>query len=152
MRRRSLVHSILEGTGCKVTLVTGEKIIGVHLRKERVPEGITVLKGAKGFFSKITEVFLRLDRVPSRQIQDYVAPDLPVVHRVGSRMDNSTLPVGFPALTTGAILVCGSNNSEVVSVLQQHIYFLVSFLCLFHSNFLYILKDLLLNVLVYPPL
>ncbi len=119
VRRRSLVHSMLEGTGCKVTLVTGDKIIRVHLQKERIPEAITVLKGTKGFFSKITEVFLRLDRVPSRQIQDYIAPDLPVVHRVGSRMDNSTLPVGFPALATGTILVCGSKNSEVVSVLQQ---------------------------------
>lgn len=119
VRRRSFVHTMLEGSGCKVTLITGEKIIGVHIRKERVPAGITVFKGEKGFHSKIIEVFLRLDRVPSRHIQDYVAPDLPVVHRVGTRMDNSTLPVGFPAFTTGTTLVCGSSNSEVVSVLQQ---------------------------------
>lgn len=119
-RRRSLVHSMLEGIGCKVTLVTGEKkIFGFYRRKERVPEGITVFKAVKGFHSKITEAFLRLDRVPSRQFQDYVAPDLPVVYRVGTRMDNPSLPVGFPRATSGTLLVCGSKNSEVVSVLQQ---------------------------------
>ena len=119
VRRRSMTHTMLEGTGCKVTIVTGEKIIGVHLHKERVQEGITVFKGEKGFHSKIPEAFLTLDRVPSRHIQDYAAPDLAVVHKVGTRVDNPALPIGFPALTTGSVLVCGSSNTEVISVLQQ---------------------------------
>ncbi|MHA2248318.1 MAG: hypothetical protein ACXADY_25435 [Candidatus Hodarchaeales archaeon] len=119
VRRRSMTYSILEASGCKVTLVTGKKIIGVHFHGEKVSEGITVFKGKKGFQSKLSEPFLKLDRVPSRHIQHFAAPNLPIVHRVGMRVDNPALPVGFPTLSRGTLLVCGSTNSELLSILQQ---------------------------------
>jgi hypothetical protein len=119
VKRRSMVYTLLEASGCKVTLVTGKKLIGSHLQGEKVAEGVSVFKGVKGFLSKIIEPFLRLDRVPSRHIQDYAVPDLPVVHRVGSLITNSNKLVGFPTLTTGPLLICGSSNTEVISALQQ---------------------------------
>ncbi|MFX1283112.1 MAG: hypothetical protein ACFFB5_05625 [Promethearchaeota archaeon] len=119
VKRRSMVHTILEASGCQVTLVSGERLIRVHFHGERVPEGITVFKGYRGFQSKWVEPFLRLDRVPSRHIQHYVAPDLPVVHKVGTQITNPALPVGFPALRTGSVLVCGSTNTEVLTILQR---------------------------------
>ncbi|MHA2247135.1 MAG: hypothetical protein ACXADY_19475 [Candidatus Hodarchaeales archaeon] len=119
VRRRSMTYTMLEASGCKAILVTGNKIINVSLHSEKVPEGITVFKATKGFLSKIVEPFLTLDRVSSRHIHDYPAPDLPVMHRVGTRMDDSSSFVGFPALTTGPLIVCGSSNTEVISVLQQ---------------------------------
>ncbi|UCG90572.1 MAG: hypothetical protein JSU57_02255 [Candidatus Heimdallarchaeota archaeon] len=119
VKRRSMVHTILEASGCRVTLVTGEKLIQVHFHRERVPAGITVFKGYKGFQSKWIEPFLHLDRVPSRHIQHFAAPELPVVHKVGSQITNSAQPVGFPALCTGSVLVCGSTNTEVLTILQQ---------------------------------
>lgn len=119
VRRRSMTYTILEASGCKVTLVTGEKILGAHLRGEKVPEGITVFKDQNGFHSKLVEPFFRLNRVPSRHIHDYPVPSLPVIHPVGTRMGDSTIPVGFPALTTDPVLLSGSNTTEVISVVQQ---------------------------------
>ena len=119
LRRRSMTYTVLEASGCKVTLITGEKIIGVRFHGEKVPEGITVFKGQKGFQSKLIEPFLKLDRVPSRHIQHFAVPDLSVVHKVGTRIENPALPVGFPALSTGTLLVCGSTNAELISILQQ---------------------------------
>lgn len=119
MRRRSMTYSILKACGCKVTLVTRKQLIGAHMHGEKVAEGITIFRGVKGFHSKIIEPFLTLEQVPSRHIQDYTVPDLTVRHRVGTRMDNPSHPVGFPILTTGPLIICGSNNKEVISVMQQ---------------------------------
>lgn len=119
VKRRSMTHTILEATGCKVTIITGERIRRVHFLGERPPEGITIFKEHKGFNSKIIEPFLRLDLVPSRQIYDYPAPNLPVIHRLGGRMRNPKQPVGFPTLKTGTVLVCGANKIEVIAVVQQ---------------------------------
>ncbi|MFX0207904.1 MAG: hypothetical protein ACFFDT_18085 [Candidatus Hodarchaeota archaeon] len=119
VKRRSTTHTILEAGGFKVTLITGEKISRVYFHKKRIPEGITVFKGQKGFHSKLIELFLKLDRVPSRQIQDYASPDLPITYQIGTHIKNPARPVGFPTLTTGTVLVCGSNKTETISVVQQ---------------------------------
>ncbi|UCE13833.1 MAG: hypothetical protein JSV04_01335 [Candidatus Heimdallarchaeota archaeon] len=119
VRRRSMTHSILKASGCKVTLVERKQLIDAHIHGMKVAEGITIFKGVKGFHSKIIEPFLCLKQVPSRHIQEYSVPDLSVRHRVGTRMDNPEHPVGFPALKTGRLVICGSNNKEVISVMQQ---------------------------------
>ncbi|UCG03914.1 MAG: hypothetical protein JSW11_07990 [Candidatus Heimdallarchaeota archaeon] len=119
VQRRSMTHTMLEGSGCKVSLVTGNKIEGAYVHKERIPKGITLFKGRKGFHSQLVDLFLTLDRVPSRHIHQFSVPNLPVVHRLGTRVDNPVIPVGFPNLQTGSVLVCGSSNHEVLSVLQQ---------------------------------
>ncbi|MHA2294346.1 MAG: hypothetical protein ACXACK_19465, partial [Candidatus Hodarchaeales archaeon] len=80
----------------------------------------------KGFTSKLSEPFLKLNRVPSRFIQDFPVPDLPVVHQLGTRTDNSSLPVGFSSLDTDILLTSGSSNLEIISILQQLIW---SFSC-----------------------
>ncbi|MHA2225661.1 MAG: hypothetical protein ACXAC8_10685 [Candidatus Hodarchaeales archaeon] len=56
--------------------------------------------------------------MPTRHVQKYPVPDLPVVHRVGTRMFNSQFAVGFPALTKGPLLVSGSSNTELIAILQ----------------------------------
>jgi hypothetical protein len=119
VKRRSMAYSILEASGCKITLVTGNDLVKVHLYGKKMAEGISVFKGQKGFHSKLVESFLRLDRVPSRVIQEYPGPKLFVKYRVGTRVDNPATPVGFPTLATGTLLVSGSHNPEVISVLQQ---------------------------------
>jgi len=118
LRLRSTTFSILEASGCKATLVTGKDLFETYYYGKRIPEGVTVFTGKNGFHSKLIEPFLRLDRVPSRFIQNYAAPDLPVVHRIGTRIDTG-LPVGFPHLSGGQLLVNGSINREIVEVLQQ---------------------------------
>jgi len=119
VKRRSMTYSILEASGCKVTLITGDDLVKVHIYGKKVVEGISVFKGQKGFHSKLVESFLRLDRVPSRVIQEYPGPQLSVKYQVGSRLDNPAIPVGFPVLAIGTLLISGSHNSEVISVLQQ---------------------------------
>ena len=119
VQRRSMLHTMLEGTGCSVNLITGENIKQVYFHGKRVAQGITIFKGHKGFHSELLDQFLTLDRVPSRVIHRFTAPNLPVHHRLGIRVDNPDAPVGFPALETGNVLVCGSANHEVLSVLQQ---------------------------------
>ncbi|MFX0181472.1 MAG: hypothetical protein ACFE95_00220 [Candidatus Hodarchaeota archaeon] len=119
VKQRSIAYSILEASGCKITLVTGNDLVKVNLHGKKIAEGITVFKGLKGFHSKLVETFLRLDRVPSRVIQEYPGPKLSVKYRVGTRVDNSVIPVGFSKLTNGTLLVSGSHNPEVISVLQQ---------------------------------
>jgi len=119
VKRRSTMHTILQAAGFKVTLITGEQISQVYFHRKRVPEAVTVFKGQKGFHSKLIEPFLQLDRVPSRQFQDYASPDLPVTYQLGTRIKNPARPVGFPTLTTGTVLVCGSNKRETISVVQQ---------------------------------
>ena len=34
-------------------------------------------------------------------------------------MDNPALAVGFPTLTKGTVLICGSNNIEIITAIQQ---------------------------------
>lgn len=120
VRRRSTTETILRGSGCKVTLIDEEKnLMGVHFRGEIAPEGVTVFGGIEGYQSKEIEQFLRIDRVRTRTLQDYPAPDLPVAHQVGTRVLDPTLPVGFPTLTKGTVLISGSSNNEIVSILQQ---------------------------------
>ena len=118
VQRRSMVHTMLEGTGCTVSLITGDEIEQVFFHNKRVAKGITVFKGHKGFHSELVDLFLTLDRVPSRVIHQFTAPNLPVHHRLGTRVDNPVIPVGFPTLQRGNILVCGSTNNEVLSILQ----------------------------------
>ncbi|NHJ02295.1 MAG: hypothetical protein EAX86_09190 [Candidatus Heimdallarchaeota archaeon] len=122
LRQRSMIYTMLEASGCKVTLISGKKLIGTHLHGDKVAEGISVFKGRKGFHSKLTEPFLRLDRVPTRQVIDYAVPTLPVTHRLGSRLDNPSIPVGLPQVSTGKIVVCGSSNTELISTLQELIH------------------------------
>ncbi|MFX0123502.1 MAG: hypothetical protein ACFFAE_07655 [Candidatus Hodarchaeota archaeon] len=122
VRRRSTAQTMLEAGGFKVTLITGDRIRRVHFQGEHVPEGISVFKGQKGFHSDVINRFLRLDRVPTRQLQEYAAPDLQVTHLVGARIKNPAQPVGFPRLRSGPVLVCGSDKSEVISVIQQLIH------------------------------
>jgi hypothetical protein len=121
-QRRSSVHTMLEGGGFKVTLITGDRIERVYWRRERPSEGISIFKGRKGFLSDLIDLFLKLDRVPSREIHEYVTPDLQVIHRLGTQTRNPTQPVGFPTLTTGTVLVCGSDKKEVLSLIQQLIH------------------------------
>jgi hypothetical protein len=118
-QRRSTVHTMLEGGGFKVTLLTGDRIKRVYWEKERPSEGISVFKGRKGFHSDLMDLFLKLDRVPSREIHEYARPDLQVIHRLGAQTRNPVQLAGFPTLTTGTVLVCGSDKKEVISVIQQ---------------------------------
>ncbi|MFX0149373.1 MAG: hypothetical protein ACFFAJ_01195, partial [Candidatus Hodarchaeota archaeon] len=119
VKRRSIAYSILEASGCKITLITGNDLLKVHLHNKKVGEGISVFKGRKGFHSKVVEPFLSLKRVPSRNFQEYPVPKLSVTHRVGTSLNTPTSPVGFPTLTKGMLLVSGSHNPEVITVLQQ---------------------------------
>ncbi|MFX0172984.1 MAG: hypothetical protein ACFE9L_13810 [Candidatus Hodarchaeota archaeon] len=121
VKRRSIAYSILEASGCKITLVTGNDLLKVHLNNKKVGEGISVFKGRKGFHSKVVEPFLSLNRVPSRYFQEYPVPKLSVTHRVGTSLDTPTNPVGFPTLTKSMLLVSGSHNLEIITVLQQMI-------------------------------
>ncbi|MHA1974459.1 MAG: hypothetical protein ACTSW1_15785 [Candidatus Hodarchaeales archaeon] len=118
LRLRTTTFSILEASGCKSTLITGKDLFETYYYGKRIPEGITVFTGKNGFHSKLIEPFLRLDRVPSRFIQNYAAPDLPVIHKIGKRIDTG-FPVGFPRLSEGHLLVNGSINAETVRVVQQ---------------------------------
>ena len=118
LKRRSMTHTILQGIGFEVNLVKGKEILDVHYRGGKVKEGITVFPVKTGVKSQKLTSFLRLDRVPSRYIQDFTAPDLPVFHRIGSSIENPSKSVGFPEVLTGTILICGSNNKEVISLLQ----------------------------------
>jgi hypothetical protein len=95
-RRRSMTHTILEATGCTVTMITGKRLSRIYFQGIRPPEGITVFKDYKGFHSNLIDSFLRLDQVPSREIYEYPAPNLPVTLRLGTRMRNPVQPVGFP--------------------------------------------------------
>ncbi|MFX1505746.1 MAG: hypothetical protein ACFFDC_06480 [Promethearchaeota archaeon] len=119
IHRRSTLHTMLEGTGCEVNLVTGKEIKQVYFQGKRVAKGITIFKGHKGFHSDLVDQFLSLDRVPSRYIHQFAIPNLPVMHQLGMRVDNPTVPVGFPGLQTGNVLVCGSSNHDILSILQQ---------------------------------
>ncbi|MFX0013688.1 MAG: hypothetical protein ACFFB2_11140 [Promethearchaeota archaeon] len=118
-RKRSTTHSILKGSGFKVMLITEDKLSQIYFRRGKVPEGITVFKSHKGFHSKLSDLFLRLNRVPTREIQEYPIPDLAVTHKIGNQRQNPKRPVGFPPLTTGPVLVCGSDKYEVIRVIQQ---------------------------------
>ncbi len=122
LRNRSTTFSLLEASGYKATLITGKNLIEVHYHGKRIAKGVTVFQGHKGFHSKLIEPFLKLDRVPSRFIQDYPVQDLPVHHAIGTRIDNDTIPVGFPRLSRGSILINGSSNTELILVLQQLIF------------------------------
>jgi hypothetical protein len=119
IHRRSTLHTMLEGTGCDVSLVKGKEIKQVYFQGKRVAKGITIFKGRKGFHSDLVDQFLSLDRVPARLIHQFAIPNLPVQHQLGTRVDNPAAPVGFPALHSGNVLVCGSSNHEVLSILQQ---------------------------------
>jgi hypothetical protein len=118
LKRRSMTHTILLGMGFEINLVEGERIIDLHIRGRKVKEGITVFPSNTGTDSKLIEGFLKLDRVPARFFQDFNAPDLPVVHRIGSRVDDQSKIVGFPHITKGNILLCGTDNLEVLDLLQ----------------------------------
>jgi hypothetical protein len=126
IKRRSMTYTLLEASGCNVTLVTGKKLINAHLHGEKISEGISVFRGSKGFYSKLIQPFLKLDRVPSRIIHDYPVQDLPVVHKIGTRIDNPSQPVGLPKLNCGTVLTCGYNNLDIISVLQKIIVSLAS--------------------------
>jgi len=118
-KRRSMTYTLLEASGCNVTLITGKKLLKVHLHGEKISEGISVFRGSKGFHSKLIQPFLKLDRVPSRIIYDYPAQNLPVVHKIGVRIDNPSQPVGLPNLNSGTVLACGYSNNDIISVLQN---------------------------------
>ncbi len=118
VKRRSMTHTILHGLGFEITLVEGKKIIDLHIKGRKAKEGITVFPSISGTNSKLIEGFLKLDRVPSRFFQDFTAPDLPVIHRIGSRVDDPSKVVGFPHITNGNILLCGTDNLEIISLLQ----------------------------------
>lgn len=118
-KRRSTTHTMLQGSGCLVKLIEKKKLLEVHFHGKKHKEGTTIFEGHKGFVSKQIEPFLQLKGVPPRQIHDFPVHDLPVVHRVGTRLTIPTLSVGFPELKSGTVLVCGSANIEVISVHQQ---------------------------------
>jgi len=118
VKRRSMTHTILLGMGFEIELVEGEKIIDLHIHGGRVKEGITIFPSNSGSNSKLIEGFLQLDRVPSRFYQDFIVPDLPVLHQVGSRVDDPSKAVGFPHIANGNILLCGTDNQELLSLLQ----------------------------------
>ena len=119
VKRRSSTHTMLQGTGCRVTLVEGQKLIPVYFHGEKLDAGTTVFKGHKGFVSKQIEPFLRMPGVHTRQINDFSVSDLPIVHKVGTHVINPSRPVGFPDLKLGTVLICGAVNKEVLTVLQQ---------------------------------
>lgn len=118
-QRRNTTFSILEASGCKVTLVQGKDLIQAYLFQKRIPAGITVFKDQKGFHSKFIDPFLRLDRVPSRRIHGFHAPELPVTHQLGVRFENAARPVGFPHIPEGLVLVAGTQETEYLPVLHQ---------------------------------
>ncbi len=118
VKRRSMTHTILLGMGFEIKLIEGKKIIDLHIQGKKVKEGITVFSSNSGSNSKLIEGFLQLDRVPSRFYQDFIVPDLPVIHRIGSKVDDSSKAVGFPHITSGNILLCGTDNQELLSLLQ----------------------------------
>ncbi|MFX1514748.1 MAG: hypothetical protein ACFFC6_00420 [Promethearchaeota archaeon] len=118
-QRRSTTHTMLQGGGMKVTLITGKRIEQVYWQRERPSEGISVFKGRKGFHSDLVDHFLQLDRVPSRNIHEYATPDLQISHRLGVQLRNPAQSVGFPTLTTGTVLICGSDKKEVTTLIQQ---------------------------------
>jgi hypothetical protein len=113
-----MTHTILLGMGFEIKLIEGKKIIDLHIQGKKVKEGITVFPSKTGTNSKIIEGFLKLDRVPSRFYQDYISPDLPVVHKIGSRVGDPAKTVGFPKISDGNILLCGTNNQEILKVFQ----------------------------------
>lgn len=118
-RRRNTTLSILEASGCNVTLVKGKDLVQAYLFQKRIPAGITVFKDQKGFHSKFIDPFLRLDRVPSRRIHTFHAPELPVTHQLGVRFENAMRSVGFPHIPRGIVLVAGTQELEYLSVLHQ---------------------------------
>jgi hypothetical protein len=126
LKRRSMTHTILEGIGYEVSLIKGKEILNLHFHGKKIKEGITVFPSKTGINSKIIELFFKLDRVPSRFIQDFIAPDLPVFHSIGTRIDNPNKRVGFPNLSNGSVLICGSNNKEVILLLQNLAYSFIS--------------------------
>ncbi|MHA2253287.1 MAG: hypothetical protein ACXAD7_23195, partial [Candidatus Kariarchaeaceae archaeon] len=119
VKRRSMSYTILEASGFEVNLITGKKLIKVSIQGEKVSEGISVFRSVKGFHSKLIEPFLQLDRVPSRIIHDYPVQNLPVLHRIGTRIDNPAQPVGLPKIKYGTVLTCGSSNLDLIAVLQN---------------------------------
>jgi hypothetical protein len=119
VKRRSMSYTILEASGFEVTLITGKKLIKVSIQGEKVSEGISVFRSVKGFHSKLIQPFLQLDRVPSRIIHDYPVQNLPVLHRVGTRIDNLSQPVGLPKINNGTVLTCGYSNLDLIAVLQN---------------------------------
>ncbi len=121
-QRRSQTDTMLQGSGCAVTLVTGKEIEQVYMRGKIVSKGVSIFKGQKGFHSNHVDRFLPLDHVPSRHIHLFAAPPRSVAHQLGTKVSNPAVPVGFPALQTGNVLICGSSNHEVLSVLQQLIH------------------------------
>ncbi|MFX0084087.1 MAG: hypothetical protein ACFFAU_00300 [Candidatus Hodarchaeota archaeon] len=119
LKRRSMTYTLLEASGCNITLITGKRLLNAHLHGEKISEGISVFRGLKGFHSKLIQPFLKLDRVPSRIIYDYPVQNLPVVHKIGTRIDDSSQPVGLPKISRGTVLTCGYNNLDIISVLQK---------------------------------
>ncbi len=118
LKLRSMTHTILLGMGFEIKLIEGKKIIDLHIQGRKVKEGITVFPSKSSTNSKLIEGFLKLDRVPSRFYQDYISPDLPVVHKIGTKVDDPSKTVGFPQISTGNILLCGTNNEEILKLFQ----------------------------------
>lgn len=119
-QRRNMTFTVLEASGCRITLITGKQLEDAHLYiGTRIPEAITIFKDHKSMLSKAIEPFLRLDRVPSRHIQHFPVPDLPVTHVLGRQVGNRDRLVGFPQLQQGIVLVAGSNPQDRLAVLHQ---------------------------------
>ncbi|MHA1978274.1 MAG: hypothetical protein ACW98F_10320 [Candidatus Hodarchaeales archaeon] len=119
LKRRTMTYTILKAAGFEVSIVKGRKIFDLHFHGKKVKEGISIFSSQTGSNTIVLDRFFNLERVPSRFIQDFPVPDLPVTHRVGHRIDNSSVPVGFPNLSTGSILVCGSEKNELITLFQK---------------------------------
>ncbi len=119
LKRRTLTYTILSAAGFKVTIIKGDQIFKLHFRNDKIKEGISIFPFQAGSESEYLDRFLRLERVPSRYIQDFAVPDLPVTHRVGHRIDDPTVPVGFGDLSSGSVLMCGSDKNELISIFQN---------------------------------
>ncbi len=119
LKQRTLTYTILKVAGFEVSLAKGKRIFDLHFRGKKMKEGISIFPSQTGSKSKLLDRFFNLERVPSRFIQDFAVPDLPVIHRIGYRVDNTAIPVGFADLSAGSILVCGSDNSELITLFQN---------------------------------
>ena len=105
-----MTHTILQGIGYEATLIKGKEIYDLHFRGRKIREGITVFPANTGTNSKVIESFLKLARVPSRFIQDFAAPDLPVFNHIGTSVENPMKKVEFPNLSSEKILIVGGGN------------------------------------------
>ncbi|MHA2136707.1 MAG: hypothetical protein ACW98G_02365 [Candidatus Hodarchaeales archaeon] len=119
LKRRTLTYTILKAAGFEVTIVKGKQIFDLHFHGKKTKKGITIFPSQTGSTSKLIDRFFSLERVPSRFIQDFPVPDLPVTHRIGHRIDNVSIPVGFPILSNGSVLVCGSDKNELITLFQN---------------------------------